>query len=1366
MPKQIIPVTGLSEAGLIADMPPVTLPPNAFSDCNNVRFRNGAVSKVQGAIDIMPFVRLGSNDILKYVAWWPNPNLARFNMGYYLLIVQQGTNDNAYLLKVDELGDAENLVYLEPLPEAGFKGSFTTGGNWQHTFFQGGFALIINNGLEAPRYVLDDLDNVISTDIDAFEPLPFWASYAVDSVEVGTVTAGVIRSFGDFLIAGNLVERQMDGTVIRALPGVIRTSDIAAPGGIPQNWNPFETGANTADEFTLTADGVVQDLVELQGKMFAYSNSSISSISRTGNPAGPFSVATVTPVYGALTTDSVIEFDGRHFVVGAQDIYIFGGHPGSIQSIGDARVRDYFYNDLNLVDLAQLFVLRYQQEDEIWICYPSQSAIQGRANKALVFNYRHNTWSKRDIPGVFNGVIGPVPGGGLPMASLGFDGEAKISSVTEGAEHEISIDNLADIPMQGDGRPYIEVLDLSDIDVTETGGDPSIRVVLNEDFFTGNENPLRFIARATPVGDDSDPYTEIYTLLPDNLGSFPGSDVEYNTTDYRNEVLQPIISKLREEQAAIDGIITITNVTDEGLANRSFDITFNSANIPSPNFVTSVNIINNVNIDYEINLLNPEDRPQTGGAQDTTVDRIGHNIGKDEKPEVLALYPENTVFEFDFTDIWDRLDDLVFFGKGERIGFLNYNNRFEDIIDNPIYEDISAIVAGVLKAGDTEAELDGNDPDDSMDGGTYGGDAVDGDARVNSDFTGGILFDGPNLLGSRIKELIEMSPIEGNRRLDLLLSKDDIPHFNLIAYMIPKDSDGNPDYDYVVANAGILKLNFWNGRFDKDANAWIKDTKVEPISVILSSTATNSVSQNTIFCESIANTLTTTGLFSATATGQTVEIKSIVNGAYILEWDIENLFYADETAVPSTDISSVESLFQQGIPNFRNTAGTLVAPCIHIRYTDPDGIDFFSFDTGLIDLRGNGNSVLTVAEQREIIDKRIQEVAPGQWRLRGDVWSTNNVIYNEANGDTGVPYPESDGTYNFPSERNGSNWTIEYSEWTRPVASGTLYPSASISKQGNYETVTPGSYLAILLSNNVVYTMPVTGSNIAESLAVEIKARVPQLDVVLTDSNQGLSIQPGVLGDDTVFIIEAHFNTTDTIEDFNRLMNGYEQDSLNVAFVASLPDAVLSSEVVEFPSVDNGPVIVDSVVTTEFDVDRTWSSDQVDLSYEFPIFSGGEEFPIGSTTNAVVAAEIGWSYPSYSLAGTSYLSYESFVERKQMAMSPEFDTEQLQSVALWADGSTPVQFQGDSRYNVLEFSAATTDNPGQSTDLSNSQQANTFYISENYKMDIRLTGRFLNWRLSDSVSGPLESPGDKTFSQQTEWNLSGMQLSVRTGGSR
>ena len=203
-------------------------------------------------MNILPYVNYGPNDTLRYIAWWPNPNLAVSNSGYYLVILQQigdmnEFEDNAYLIQVAEAGRLDEYITLTKTDANGdttpqFKGTFDARGHWQHTFFQGGFSIVVNNGLEAPRYILDSEDNRTTENVMMFEDLPGWDSYAVVTdpdtgaeTTVATVTAGVIRSFGSFLVAGNLVERaapvgNAPPEVIRGLPGVIRSSDVAAPG--------------------------------------------------------------------------------------------------------------------------------------------------------------------------------------------------------------------------------------------------------------------------------------------------------------------------------------------------------------------------------------------------------------------------------------------------------------------------------------------------------------------------------------------------------------------------------------------------------------------------------------------------------------------------------------------------------------------------------------------------------------------------------------------------------------------------------------------------------------------------------------------------------------------------------------------------------------------------------------------------------------------------------------------------------------------------------------------------------------------------------------------------------------------------------
>ena len=80
----------------------------------------------------------------------------------------------------------------------------------------------------------------------------------IESLNPVFVRAGVIRAFGDFLVAGDLFGFTTDDmtnerTILRNLAGIVRTSDVAAPGEIPTNWNPFAAGVSTCLLYTSDA---------------------------------------------------------------------------------------------------------------------------------------------------------------------------------------------------------------------------------------------------------------------------------------------------------------------------------------------------------------------------------------------------------------------------------------------------------------------------------------------------------------------------------------------------------------------------------------------------------------------------------------------------------------------------------------------------------------------------------------------------------------------------------------------------------------------------------------------------------------------------------------------------------------------------------------------------------------------------------------------------------------------------------------------------------------------------------------------------------------------------------------------------------
>ena len=463
MPNQVIPITELDKVGLIEDTPSVVLPPNAFSDCSNVRFEEGAIRKMPGE-EVISFVT-DVSDIV-YIAYWRRPTMG----DCYVVLNESSGNTVVSVYVINGSGELE----LDDISGTSITGTITgrAGGSWQHTEFNGGFNIVINDGLGTPYYLQEDAADPL--------PLPNWDSYQAQStviqttyggsdfdpnfplgivsdeladsstdtsgievlvsiiprnpadaivngvfydntrtvVDVGTisgtgtnqlefnptgasagdeiriilrqvptvsVTAGVIRAYGNALVAGCLREVDSSDTtvVIRDMPGTIRTSDVAAPGQVPQNWNPFRDGVNTADEFVLATTGKVVDLVELQGILYVYTDSSIHAVQRSASPQIPFQVSPVTDSYGASNVGSVIEMDGKHVVVGSSDVYLFGGHPGNITSIVEGRVRS------SLVSKDNTKVLRFNKYDELWFYTSEDSEI-------YIWNYRHQTWTKRN----------------------------------------------------------------------------------------------------------------------------------------------------------------------------------------------------------------------------------------------------------------------------------------------------------------------------------------------------------------------------------------------------------------------------------------------------------------------------------------------------------------------------------------------------------------------------------------------------------------------------------------------------------------------------------------------------------------------------------------------------------------------------------------------------------------------------------------------------------------------------------------------------------------------------------------------------------------------------------------------------------
>ena len=580
MANQVIPLEGIDKTGFIADTPATNLPPGAWSDVQNVRFDDGAVRKMKGHTDI--FSDASELTDIRHIVYWENPNETQYVV-INREIVSDVEVDRSYTLVLNVNGTTTLIA----------RGDFSVSEGWQSTQFNGGFSIVINNGIDAPQHITATTGVDLLDDTD-FAKLPGWDSYlVVDSEEVYTqdfvgdaietvftltpiegsdvtdisvtvdgvlqvvptdysveglvitflsapadglaivvtytaesqatsVQAEVVIANGNVLVAGGLIEFSGD-VAVRSLNGLVRVSDVAAPGTIPQNWNPFAVGVGTADELQIADAGTITAVNSLRGSVFVYTSDTITQLRIS---AQGLSATIITTEFGAASQNAVYEFRGQHLIVGSDDIYLFSGNPGDIKSVADGRVRKYFFDNINANFYTSMQIIRDQAFDELWICYPTLNSVDGSFDEALIWNYTDNVWTKRQLPRLRSVTIGPIPGGGSARTSLIFMGT-----------------NSSDL---NNGVVEIQDLTFVDVDVVTTPGISDIQTVTlngtNSNVFSAEAEAffLRFPNNFLPSAGSSQWSFDPEVADPETVfdGAIPNTDFTADATDASTSLVE------------------------------------------------------------------------------------------------------------------------------------------------------------------------------------------------------------------------------------------------------------------------------------------------------------------------------------------------------------------------------------------------------------------------------------------------------------------------------------------------------------------------------------------------------------------------------------------------------------------------------------------------------------------------------------------------------------------------------------------------------------------------------------------------------------------------------------------------------------
>lgn len=340
-----VQVDNLSVAGLIKDLPPQRIPPEAFTSAMNMRFVEQKAKRIAGRTAVF-----GTPTVAPYFLL-PVKSAAESLFWVYCSLTK------AYVYAAGVHTDISRLV--------GGNYGATAARDWNATV-HGGIP-IINSGN-------DDLQ--------------YWATVAaathlaiLPNWTVGDRTR-VIRSLGPHLVALNF----STGGGATLFPHGVRWSHPSDPGSVPTSWDyTDETVDAGIYELPDASAGVILDGLGLRGQMFIYKEGSAWSMRFIGGRP-VFAFNQFLGQSGILATRCVgVTGDGKyHFCVSQDDIYIHDGSSDPI-SLVEERMRRTIFNNIDTTNYRNSFVFCHPVFKEMWFCYPEPGATH--PTRALIWNY-------------------------------------------------------------------------------------------------------------------------------------------------------------------------------------------------------------------------------------------------------------------------------------------------------------------------------------------------------------------------------------------------------------------------------------------------------------------------------------------------------------------------------------------------------------------------------------------------------------------------------------------------------------------------------------------------------------------------------------------------------------------------------------------------------------------------------------------------------------------------------------------------------------------------------------------------------------------------------------------------------------------
>ena len=386
----LVPVEDIGAGGIISDFKPYQLKPNQWSGGINVEFNDGSVSKIEGYLEVMKDCPIQPWHLATYQEYQTSGKQDEdrfFWIAFGLEKIYVYNNQSGWSNVTRQSGGSDvNYKTID-------------GSDWKVT--QSGALLVATNGVDVPQlWPLDDT-NKVSVD-NRFENMQSWVGE--NTPKETDITCQTVSGFKNHIIACNITREFEDDPVEYVQDRMIKWSTQHGHFAEPETWNVTDDKFDAGEYELLDTPGPIVDTLPMGESFFIYKTDSVVMANYVGTP-WILSFKTLDPDTGIIAKGAVTEFPGGHFFVSFADCYVNNGQ--SVVPILSGKVRDQMFDDINGVEYDRIFCVTQPHYNEIWACYPTANS--DYCDKAMVWNYKENTFSFRELPNITDAKLGVSP---------------------------------------------------------------------------------------------------------------------------------------------------------------------------------------------------------------------------------------------------------------------------------------------------------------------------------------------------------------------------------------------------------------------------------------------------------------------------------------------------------------------------------------------------------------------------------------------------------------------------------------------------------------------------------------------------------------------------------------------------------------------------------------------------------------------------------------------------------------------------------------------------------------------------------------------------------------------------------------------